>query len=112
MPVFRNTKTSKSCLLTYLAPFVLAYDDLIGGPLAQYLRLSGSIGGLVQQQADMVTKAVQIQRQFLVLASSSQRPNDQDLMNLLKPTADQITAIQDLRNRYDSPISLWHEFTC
>ncbi|RWS01151.1 adenylate cyclase-associated protein-like protein [Dinothrombium tinctorium] len=80
-------------------PFVREYDQLINGPFNEYLALSASVGGLVKAHSEMVAKAVSAQRQFLVIASMSQEPNQQTLVSLLKPTSDQIQAIQEFREK-------------
>ena len=77
-----------------VANSVNEFDDLLADSFATYFKLSTSIGSLVQQQANLVNNAVQAQRQFLELASRSQKPNDASLPNLLKPTSDLIIKIQ------------------
>lgn len=47
----------------------------------------------------MVSKAVSAQRQFLVTASKSRKPNDNVLISLLKPTSEQIQLIQEFREK-------------
>ncbi|KAI2801793.1 F-actin-capping protein subunit alpha [Blomia tropicalis] len=81
-----------------IANSVNEFDDLLADSFATYFKLSTSIGSLVQQQANLVNNAVQAQRQFLELASRSQKPNDASLPNLLKPTSDLIIKIQALRD--------------
>lgn len=78
---------------------MLAYDDIVNGPLATYLTLSAKIGGSVKTHADMVVKAVQAQRDFLVIASQSKAPSQDVLCQLLKPTSDNIQTIQDYREK-------------
>ncbi|KAJ8334767.1 hypothetical protein SKAU_G00404060 [Synaphobranchus kaupii] len=70
-----------------VSAYVEAYDDLISGPVAQYLALSGQIGGDVQKHAEMMKKAFAYQRQFLVTASSSQKPSDAALSSVLAPVS-------------------------
>ena len=80
-------------------PFVRHYDDLVAGPLTSFHQLSSAIGGHVRTCAEMVIGAVRTQRQFLLVASKSQQPNQQILMDLLKPTGDNIQAIQAFREK-------------
>uniref|UniRef100_A0A672K3Z1 Adenylyl cyclase-associated protein 1-like n=1 Tax=Sinocyclocheilus grahami TaxID=75366 RepID=A0A672K3Z1_SINGR len=56
--------------------YVVAYDNLISGPVAQYTALSQKIGGDVQKHAELMKQAFSYQRQLLVTASSSQKPSE------------------------------------
>lgn len=78
---------------------VQEYDFLIDGPLAEFHRLSAAIGGLVRELGEKAVAAVQSQRQFLVVASKSKQPNQQVLVDLLKPTSDAIQSIQAFREK-------------
>ncbi|CAL8292478.1 unnamed protein product [Merluccius merluccius] len=79
--------------------YVGAYDDIIAGPVAQYVSLSQKIGGDVQKHADMMKQAFSCQRQLLVTASGSQKPTDAVLGSLLKPVSKMIEDIQSLREK-------------
>lgn len=79
---------------------VLAYQDIVVGPLAQFLALSSKIGGDVATQADFVKKAFDAQLQFMTLATESAKPSDSDLPRLLQPTSDQINNIQTFREKH------------
>lgn len=86
----------------YLPPItmsVLGYQDIVSGPLAAYLTLSAKIGGDVAQHADNVAKAFAAQLQYVTLASTSAKPSDAKQQELLKPTSDQITEIQQFREK-------------
>lgn len=86
----------------YLPPItmsVLGYQDIVSGPLAQYLSLSAKIGGDVAQHAENVAKAFAAQLQYVTLASTSAKPSDAKQQELLKPTSDQITEIQQYREK-------------
>lgn len=78
---------------------VYGFQDILSGPLAQYLQLSTKIGGDVAKQADLVNKAFNAQLAYVTLASTSSRPADAKIQELLKPTSDQIAAIQDFREK-------------
>jgi len=82
-----------------LHPFVVHYDELVDGLLAQFTHLSNTIGGVVKQMADLAAAAVRTQRQFLVVVSKSKQPTQDVLMNLLKPTSDCIQAVQAFREK-------------
>jgi adenylyl cyclase-associated protein len=84
-----------------LHPFVVQYDELLSGPIDQFHQLSSSIGGIVREMADKAISAIRSQRQFLVVASKSRQPNQQDiLVNLLRPTSDAIQAVQAFREKH------------
>ncbi|XP_066247025.1 adenylyl cyclase-associated protein 1-like [Euwallacea similis] len=80
---------------------VLGFTDIIQGPLAQYNQVSQQIGGDVAQHSQLVQQAFRAQLQFLELATQSSKPSNQnDLMIFLKPTSDNIAAIQDFREKH------------
>lgn len=78
---------------------VYGFKDILTGPFAQYLQLSAKIGGDVAQQADFVKKAFTAQMAFIELASTSSQPSQAQLGELLKPTSDQISAVQGFREK-------------
>lgn len=78
---------------------VYGYQDILSGPFAQYLQLSSKIGGDVAKQADFVNKAFNAQLAYITLASTSGKPSDAQVPILLKPTSDQISAIQEFREK-------------
>nr|CAG4638553.1 EOG090X08PR [Cyclestheria hislopi] len=82
-----------------LSPSVLAYDDLLAGPLAAYLQASKAIGGDVLQHSEMVNKGFTVQRNFLVVASRSKAPDANGLSKLLQPTSEAIQSIQNFREK-------------
>nr|CAI5849151.1 unnamed protein product [Callosobruchus analis] len=78
----------------------MGFNDILQGPFAQYLQYSRKIGGDVAQHSQLVERAFHTQLQFLQTASQSGKPTNQnDLMNLLKPTSDSIIAIQEFREK-------------
>lgn len=81
---------------------VAGYQDLIQGSLAAYLKLSRELGGDVAEHALIVEKAFQVQLQFLVTASQSRSPSQSEQMSLLQPTSQQISAIQEFREKHRS----------
>lgn len=78
---------------------VYGFQDILSGPFAQYLQLSKKIGGDVAKHAEFVEKAFNAQLAYVTLASTSSRPADGRIPELLKPTSDQIAAIQDFREK-------------
>lgn len=79
---------------------VMAYQDIVSGPLAQFLTLSAKIGGDVATQADFVKKAFDAQLGFVTLATENAKPSDGDLPRLLQPTSEQINNIQTFREKH------------
>lgn len=79
--------------------YVEAFDEIVGGPLAQYLSLSQKIGGDVQKHAEMVKQGFSSQRQLLITASSSQKPSDTVLTSLLQPVSKSIQQVQSFREQ-------------
>ncbi|KAK6960044.1 adenylyl cyclase-associated protein 2 [Biomphalaria glabrata] len=80
-----------------VSPFVLAFDEIISGPLAKYLSLSNTVGGDVKTQASLVKSAFEAQRAFLVVASKSKQPDQNAFMQLLQPSASKLQAVQEFR---------------
>ncbi|XP_062846598.1 adenylyl cyclase-associated protein 2 [Trichomycterus rosablanca] len=76
-----------------------AFDDLLKGPLSEYLKSSQSIGGDVAKHAEMVNNALQVQRAFLKLATTHQEPAQTELADLLRPISEQIEQIQNFREK-------------
>ncbi|XP_053960940.1 adenylyl cyclase-associated protein 1 isoform X3 [Anastrepha ludens] len=78
---------------------VLGFQDIISGPLRQYLALSEKIGGDVAKHAQLVKLAFNAQLQYVTLATQCAQPNQDKQMALLQPTSTQISAIQDYREK-------------
>ncbi|XP_008329363.1 adenylyl cyclase-associated protein 1 [Cynoglossus semilaevis] len=79
------------------AEYVDAFDEIINGPVAEYLSLSQKIGGDVQKHADMMKQAFSAQKQLLVVASSSQKPSDATMTSLLQPMSKIIQQVTNFR---------------
>lgn len=79
---------------------VNAYEDIISGPLAQFLELSSKIGNDVATHAESVKKAFDAQLQYVKMASQSAAPDASEISTLLKPTSDQIMGIQTFREKH------------
>jgi len=80
-----------------LSESLSVYDQIISGPLAQFVNTSNTIGGDVAQHTAYISAVFQAQRQFLATAAASKKPSDADVMKLLKPTSDLIDQIQKFR---------------
>lgn len=79
---------------------VNAYEDIILGPLAQFLSLSKTIGDDVAVQAEFVQKAFDAQLKYLTMASQSSAPDASELPKLLQPTSEQINNVQTFRETH------------
>ncbi|XP_045774643.1 adenylyl cyclase-associated protein 1 isoform X1 [Maniola jurtina] len=75
------------------------YQDLMQGPLQNYLQLSKQLGGDIATHANLVNDAFQEQLRYIKLATSRSKPSDGELQQLLKPTSDKISAIQQYREK-------------
>ncbi|XP_036372043.1 adenylyl cyclase-associated protein 1 [Megalops cyprinoides] len=82
-----------------VAAYVEAYDELMSGPVSQYMSLSQQIGGDVQKHAEMMKKAFDAQKQFLITASRSQKPSDAAMSSLLAPVSNIIQQVQSFREQ-------------
>ncbi|XP_039501747.1 adenylyl cyclase-associated protein 1 isoform X1 [Drosophila santomea] len=81
---------------------VAGFEDIVAGPLSQYLSLSAKIGGDVAQHAELVKSAFGSQLQYVTLATQIAQPAQPKQAELLKPTSTQISAIQDFREKHRS----------
>jgi len=77
---------------------VQEYDSLVSQFITPYVELSGKIDPALKSQAQLVQQAVAAQRQFLVVAASSKKPDDATLQKLFGPTNDLITKISGLKD--------------
>ena len=80
-----------------VSPYVVAYDDIVAGPLSKFISLSSEISGDVKKQAVLVKEAFDAQRNFLVVASKSKQPAQDTFVELLKQSAGKLQAVQDFR---------------
>ncbi|VVC93637.1 adenylyl cyclase-associated protein 2 [Leptidea sinapis] len=78
---------------------VNGYQDILQGPLRSYLELSKQIGGDVATHANLVNEAFQAQYKYIQLAASRSKPSQSEEMQLLAPTSDKISAIQQFREK-------------
>ncbi|XP_066601138.1 microtubule-associated protein futsch-like isoform X1 [Prorops nasuta] len=79
---------------------VAGYEDIVAGPVRDYLQLSQKIGGDVAAHGKLVEKAFQIQFEFIQRAASRPAPTSQtDQMSLLSPTSALIQQIQEFREK-------------
>ncbi|XP_061870606.1 adenylyl cyclase-associated protein 1 [Colius striatus] len=82
-----------------LAQYVQAFDALLAGPVAEYIKISKEIGGDVQKHAEMVHAALMSERALLVTASQRQQPTEGAFSSLLKPISEHIQLVQSFREK-------------
>ncbi|XP_054854776.1 adenylyl cyclase-associated protein 1 [Eublepharis macularius] len=82
-----------------VAEYVQAFDSLLAGPVAEYMKISKEIGGDVQIHAEMVHSGLITERALLVKASQCQQPAANNFSSLLKPISDQIQVVQSFREK-------------
>ncbi|XP_043259955.1 adenylyl cyclase-associated protein 1 isoform X3 [Colletes gigas] len=84
----------------FVSMSVAGYEDLLAGPVREYLKLSEKIGSDVATHSKLVEKAFQIQLEFIRTAASRPSPvNQSEQVALLGPTSTQIQQIQDFREK-------------
>uniref|UniRef100_A0A2I3HQ18 Adenylyl cyclase-associated protein n=1 Tax=Nomascus leucogenys TaxID=61853 RepID=A0A2I3HQ18_NOMLE len=95
------------------APYVQAFDSLLAGPVAEYLKISKEIGGDMQKHAEMVHTGLKLERALLVTASQCQQPADNKLSDLLAPISEQIKEYKDVDKKHvdwvKAYLSIWTE---
>ncbi|KFW72840.1 Adenylyl cyclase-associated protein 1, partial [Pygoscelis adeliae] len=64
-----------------VAQYVQAFDALLAGPVAEYIKISKEVGGDVQKHAEMVHAGLMSERALLVMASQHQQPTEVSLGN-------------------------------
>jgi len=81
------------------ALYVQEYEDLINQFITPYAESSKKIAPEVAQQAELVLKAVNAQRDFLKVASTSKKPADAVLQKAIKPTSDLMGKIVEVKDK-------------
>ncbi|ELQ40478.1 adenylyl cyclase-associated protein [Pyricularia oryzae Y34] len=79
------------------------FDLFITESVNNYANLSGKIGGPVAEQAKLLSKGFQLQRQFLLMTTKAKKPDmngsDQSLwQDLLKPMSEVIMSVQGIKD--------------
>ncbi|KFV75093.1 Adenylyl cyclase-associated protein 1, partial [Dryobates pubescens] len=59
-----------------VAEYVQAFDALLAGPVAEYMKISKEVGGDVQTHAEMVHAGLMSERAILVMASQHRQPEE------------------------------------
>ncbi|XP_062925972.1 adenylyl cyclase-associated protein 2-like isoform X1 [Mobula hypostoma] len=82
-----------------VAPYVEAFDVMLMGVVADYMKHSKILGEDVAQHAEMFKAAFDTQRNFLLMACKHQQPLENEMNVLLKPMSDKMQEIQDFREK-------------
>jgi adenylyl cyclase-associated protein len=77
-----------------------AFDEILNGPVKQFVDIAQKIGGEIQQQSEIFHKAFKAQRDFIAIVTKSKKPADNVVQELLKPTSDLISQAQDFREKH------------
>ncbi|CAH2102399.1 unnamed protein product [Euphydryas editha] len=93
-PVFQSTTIIETDNMS-----INGYQDLMQGPLLTYLELSKQIGGDIATHANLVNDAFQEQFRYIQLATSRSKPSQAEEMQLLAPTSEKISSIQQYREK-------------
>ncbi|KAF9907870.1 hypothetical protein EC991_010468 [Linnemannia zychae] len=91
-------------------PVVDGYDELINGPLKLLMEFSRAIGGLVEEQAEHVSKLLVAQREMITIATASHKPPmTSDVFRLLlEPTQQELTQVLEIREKNRSNAYIQH----
>ncbi|RDW85453.1 hypothetical protein BP5796_03778 [Coleophoma crateriformis] len=77
--------------------FISDFDELIDTDVKNFIERSKSLGGLVAEQATIVSAAFAHQRHFLLISSNMKKPDVSTLEELLRPTQGDVQTIIDIR---------------
>ena len=78
-------------------PVIRDYDTIINESVKPFLTMSQKIGGELTTMSDHVKRLFDAQQQFLRQAVQSTKPNDQKIVEAIKPQSSEIEAITSMR---------------
>ena len=94
LPAVNNThENGESTDSIDSSPVIRDYESLINDSLKPFIAVSQKIGGDLTTINEYLTRLFNEQQQFLKQAVQSQKPNDQQLMDAIKPQSNEIEAI-------------------
>ncbi|XP_026487908.2 adenylyl cyclase-associated protein 1 isoform X2 [Vanessa tameamea] len=93
-PIFHTTEIIETDDMS-----INGYQDLMQGPLLTYLELSKQIGGDIATHANLVNDAFQQQFRYIQLAAVRSKPLQAEEVQLLAPTSEKISSIQQYREK-------------
>jgi hypothetical protein len=80
-------------------PIIRDYDTIINESVKPFLIISQKIGGDLTTMSDHVARLFNAQQQFLREAVQSKKPNDQQIMEIIKPQSTEISAITGMNKK-------------
>ncbi|KAF5400317.1 Cyclase associated actin cytoskeleton regulatory protein 1 [Paragonimus heterotremus] len=80
-------------------PSLKDFDDLIAGPLQEFMNLSGKIGGDVKEQSVLLKNCFNSQRKLLELAAEHSKPSESQLADLIKTCGGPINAVVQFKDQ-------------
>ncbi|KAJ1655945.1 suppressor of rasval19 [Dispira simplex] len=92
---------------------VVAYDKFMATSVKHYLDASQTLGGAVQEQAEVIQRLVQLQRDFILMASQVRLPpmTDSGFTDSLKPLQECISNTDEIRTRHRADKALFEELS-
>ncbi|KAA8499829.1 Adenylyl cyclase-associated protein 1 [Porphyridium purpureum] len=97
------------------APHLAEFAQLVSGPVGEYVAASGAIGGIVQQQAQLVKQAFEKEYAFLLEAAKMQKPSDDEVGKMIAPIGEIMGSIQKIAadtppsDEFFNHVSAWSE---
>ncbi|KAG4091957.1 adenylyl cyclase-associated protein 1 [Neocallimastix lanati (nom. inval.)] len=82
---FGQGASSGSAANSDSTPAIQAFDDIMNGSVQKFIELSNNIGSPVKEQCDYFIQALKAQRQLIVTASKSKKPNAETFKELINP---------------------------
>ncbi|KAF7256426.1 hypothetical protein EG68_06826 [Paragonimus skrjabini miyazakii] len=80
-------------------PSLKDFDDLITGPLQEFMNLSGKIGGDVKEQSVLLKNCFNSQRKLLELAAEHSKPSESQLADFIKTCGGPINAVVQFKDQ-------------
>ncbi|KAJ3697672.1 hypothetical protein LUZ61_001377 [Rhynchospora tenuis] len=77
-------------------PAILAFDELVEGPLRRVVAAAEKIGGKVLETTKVLEEAFEVEKSLLIKAKQSQKPDIAGLQEFVKPLNDVLTKAQTL----------------
>jgi len=79
-------------------PAIQAFDDIINGSVQKFIELSNNIGSPVKEQCDYFIQALKAERQLIVIASKSKKPDKatfDELINPIQVAMNQVCSVRE-----------------
>jgi len=79
-------------------PAIQAFDDIMNGSVQKFIELSNNIGSPVKEQCEYFIQALKAQRQLIITASKSKKPDAEtftELINPIKVAMNQVCTVRE-----------------